>query len=115
MNPEPIIETNCTIEHEGRSYSAAGASLCPCPDSYWRGVVYVKPPAAVTDWHGNRIASALFGREYRGNFCTMRAVTFDWNGIRFHGRYCPDRSQAVGVRSTKRQNVSAYTFTDPAR
>lgn len=107
-----FIEENCTITHEGQEFTSGGAWLCDCSDGYRRGVVYAKPiirvaeghPAHghVTDWHGNKIADAMFGVPYRGNFCMMRSVAFELDGIKYTGRYAPDSSEAVRVRSTKR-------------
>jgi len=98
-----FIESDCSIQHNGQSFTAGGAHICDCSDGYRRGVVYVRPEAKeVTDWHGNKLATANFGRVYQGNFSRMQAVTFIHDGITFHGRYCPDWSQALRVRSTKR-------------
>jgi hypothetical protein len=107
MQPEPLIERDCKIEHEGRTYEAGGAFLAPCTDGYWRGMVYVGEECGrrlrtVTDWHGNVLATASLGPIYRRNFCRMQAVTFEWNGIKFHGRFCPDASESVRVRSTRK-------------
>ena len=111
-----FIESNCTITHDGREFSAGGSWLCDCSDGYRRGVVYVTNEhelphgwgqsrswaALVTTWHGEHIAFASLGPIYCGNYCRMRSVSFDLNGVTYVGRYCPDTSQAVRVRSTKR-------------
>lgn len=108
-----FVESDCTITHQGKSFTCGGAWIADCTDGRQRGVVYVKPekpecgrdryPFAchgiVTDWHGNKIAAAYFGNIYQGNYCRMRVVTFTHNGRRFSGRYCPDTSQAVRVTS----------------
>ena len=103
----PLIETDCTVTHDGQQYAAGGAVLAPCKDGRWRGAVYAHPPGhdrqaagSVTTWHGQRIAAAWFGRTYRGNFCRMRSVRFQWHGMTFAGRYCPDWAQVVRVRTT---------------
>lgn len=118
-----FIEEDCTVTHEGRSFTAGGAWLCDCTDGYRRGVVYTKPadpiqakpgditgPAPsyprrgiVTDWHGNKIADASFGHPYRGGFgAKMRTVRFTVDGVEYAGRYGCDWRDAVRVRSTKR-------------
>lgn len=120
-----FIETDCTIRHEGLKFTAGGAWMADCTDGYRRGAVYVRPNdpphdgprpyrsclrpcrGTVTDWHGNKIADARFGAEYFGPFCKMRAVSFTVDGVRFTGRYCPDWSQLVRVRSTKRVQPAA--------
>ena len=111
FNPrEPMaafIEATCVFTHEGRSYEAGGAWIADCTDGYSRGVVYVKPQrdghsdGAVTDWHGNFLAVAEYGPRFQGPFCRMRCVSFTFDGVRYYGRYCPDWSDAVRVRSTK--------------
>ena len=115
-----FVETGCTIAHEGQTFEAGGAWLADCSDGYRRGVVYAKPdthhnmgcksarepnaacPGQVTDWHGHTLARAYFGPVYRGNYCKMRSVTFTYGGVTYTGRYCPDTSLAVRVRSTKK-------------
>ena len=104
-----FVETDCMITHEGKTFESGGSYLVDCTDGYRRGVVYAKPIGTpnttgcpcVTTWHGEYIASAHFGREYRGNFCRMQSVSFTLDGVRYTGRYCPDWSQAVKVRSTR--------------
>jgi hypothetical protein len=129
MPEATFIEDDCTIEHEGRTFKSGGSWLCDCSDGYRRGVVYVKPPKIgydtthlrriiraggehprscygfVTTWHGEQIAGAGFGPIYQGNFCRMRAVTFTFEGVTFTGRYCPESSQAVRVKSTRKVPV----------
>lgn len=99
----PFIEENCEIELQGQKFESGGAFIAYCTDGYMRGVVYAKPELrAVTTWHGKLIAEASFGRTYQGNFCKMRSVLFEIDGIRFTGRYCPDWAQMIRVRSTKK-------------
>lgn len=98
-----FIEQDCTISHEGQQFTAGGAWLSPCSDGFWRGVVYADVQGRrVTDWHGNEIVLAEFGRVYHGNYCRMQAISFVVDGLRFAGRYCPDTGTAVRVRSTVR-------------
>ena len=95
-----FIETDCKIEHEGKSFESGGSFICECSDGYLRGIVYAKPEnKTVVTWHGEVIAKAIFGRIYQGNFCKMQSVSFDLNGKRFNGRYCPDWAQMVRVRA----------------
>ena len=111
-----FVEENCTIAHDGKEFTAGGAFVLDCTDGYRRAVVYAKPdthhtmgcrsarepqaacPGIVTDWHGNKIASASFGPIYRGNLCKMRSVSFTLDGVKFAGRYCPDWADCVRVR-----------------
>ena len=101
-----FVEKDCVIEHEGKKFESGGAFICLCTDGYIRGVVYsTMDQESVTTWHGEKIADAEYGPEYRGNFCKMQAVTFEHGGVKFHGRYCPDWSQMIRVRSTKKVGV----------
>ena len=81
--------------------------MCDCTDGYRRGVVYARPSSGiVTDWHGRVIASATFGRPYRGGFgARMRSVRFTVDGVTYTGRYGCDWAQAVRVRSTTKVSV----------
>jgi hypothetical protein len=98
-----FVEENCTITHEGKEFISGGAWIADCTDGYRRGVVYASPTKkCVTDWHGNKIADAVFGPIYQGNYCKMQSVSFIVDGVKFSGRYCPDWACAVRVRSTKR-------------
>jgi hypothetical protein len=98
-----FIEKNCKIEHEGKTFESGGSFIADCSDGFRRGVVYANPDKrVVTTWHGEPIAHAEYGRIYQGNFCKMQSVKFTYEGTLFIGRYCPDWSQMVRVRSTKR-------------
>ena len=102
-----FIETDCVVTHDGQSFAAGGAWIADCTDGIRRGVVYAKPErdghssGAVTDWHGNFLAVAEYGPRFQGPFCRMRCVSFTFDGVRYCGRYCPDWTNAVRVRSTK--------------
>ena len=117
-----FVEADCKIVHEGREFESGGAWICDCSDGYRRGVVYAKPAepshvgefcrirpieyprrGIVTDWHGTKIADAVFGVPYRGGFgAKMRSVRFTLGGVTFTGRYGCDWASAVRVRSTKK-------------
>lgn len=105
-----FIEDNCTIEHEGESFISGGAYLLQCTDRKYRGVVYVDVSnmknwrgyyhGKVTNWHGDFIADCRV-TYYQGNFCHMARLSFELDGRKFIGDYCPDWAQACKVRSTK--------------
>jgi hypothetical protein len=102
MKSQAFVEQNCTVKHEGQSFMSGGAYLLNCMDGIARGIVHADPSKGiVTTWHGKQIARAAFGPVYRGNFCRMQSVSFDFQGVRFTGRYCPDWASAVKVHSTK--------------
>jgi hypothetical protein len=102
MAKKAFVERGCTISHEGKRFTAGGAIIADCRDGYARGVVYASPKTgSVTDWHGKQLARASFGRPYRGNYCKMQSVTFDYGGAKFVGKWCPDTADMVRVKSTK--------------
>ena len=104
----PIVEAQCTISLRGIDYTASGSYFLLGTDHKYHGMVYVKPTAnsvkygqgTVTTWHGKTIAPMTF-TTYQGNFCTMRRVSFTWQGVKFVGDYCPDWADLCKVRSTK--------------
>lgn len=114
----PFVEQDCTIKHEGQEFTSRVEWICDCSDGCRRGVVYAKPDkmnhnwreamhfsasGIVTDWHGNKIADAIFGHPFRGGFgAKMRTVRFTLDGVTYAGRYGCDWSQAVRVRSTRK-------------
>jgi len=95
-----FIEKDCIFELDGKKFESGGAWIVPCSDGRFRGVVYEKEEY-VSTWHGEKIAPAKFGRVYRGKFCKMQSVSFTYEGKRFYGKYCPDWSQAIRVKSAK--------------
>ncbi len=40
----PMVETDCTISHNGKAFTSGGSWLCERADNpgHWVGVVYVK-------------------------------------------------------------------------
>lgn len=75
MNTTPYIEADCTITHEGRSFTAGGAVVT---DS--RIVAYPAEGGRLNDWHGNQIGT------YR-TISSRPAVFFghrSWIGERYY-------------------------------
>jgi hypothetical protein len=80
---ENFAETDCTITHAGRSYTANGAAISDA-----RIVCYIGNDNTVTDWHGNvigtyRVTSSrpavFFGRRsfYGSRYYYMRVTLHD--------------------------------------
>lgn len=76
----PFIETDCTVHHEGRAFTAGGAIVTED-----RLVAYPRPGGVLGDWHGNPIGTwrvissrpaVFFGRRsWMGDrYFYMRAV-----------------------------------------
>lgn len=99
-----FIESDCTIELDGKKFTSGGAWLAECSDGKMRGVVYIRNEhngyCDVGTWHGQKIANAKY-TDYRGNFCKMRRISFTRAGKVFVGDYCPDWADACKVRTTK--------------
>jgi hypothetical protein len=114
-------ETKCTFEFQGKQFTSGGAYILPCTDGKYRGVVYIVEKADqsqhalatmgegvtrlkslyATTWHGEIIAPLRSHTLYRGNFCKMARISFDYEGRRYVGDYCPDWASLCKVRSTK--------------
>ena len=96
-----FIDTDCTIELQGKEFTNDGAYICECTDGKLRGMVYLnEDKRAATTWHGNVLSDARW-TDYQGNFCNMRRVSFRYEGRNMIRDYCPDWSEVVKVRSTK--------------
>jgi hypothetical protein len=48
----PYIETNCTIEHNGRKFTCGGAFVSPT-----HLIAYPADNGRLNDWHGNQIGT----------------------------------------------------------
>lgn len=49
---QTFVETDCSIEHEGRTFTAGGASTS---DEYV--IAYAAADGVLTDWHGRQIGT----------------------------------------------------------
>ncbi len=49
---KPYVETDCTIRHEGRAYTAGGAVVTED-----RIAAYLAPDGVLTDWHGQPLGT----------------------------------------------------------
>lgn len=101
-----IAETNCTITHEGKSFSASGAWL-----TEQGGAVYIirrDNQLTVETWNGDLISANIqvvpewiqysrAGHPYR-----MRSIRFSVAGnICFSGRYSPDWAELCRVKRVR--------------
>lgn len=109
MPSQTFIETDCTIEHNRRIFSAGGASICGD-----RIVCYAKAPEntectrdwvpqygwTFTDWHGNKLGSGSVTSHWRiHSIWGTRMYAFDvtlTDGRRFHCRGQGDGMIATG-------------------
>jgi len=76
MTWNPIIETDCTITHEGHSSLVAAQCLLLALTASGAGVVYADEKRhVVTTWHGEVIAPAQFGASF-GTILAPTCATF---------------------------------------
>lgn len=81
---ETFIETDCTIEHNGRKFTAAGAFVS---DQYV--VAYVGKDWTLTDWHGNKLGNCHVSSSWRINSFRsdrMYQIYATINGVQYTGR-----------------------------
>lgn len=98
----PYIETDCTITHQGRQFSAGGAVVT---DTHL--IAYPVANGVLKDWHGNvlgtwrelsswRIRSYISGRMY--------SIEARVNGVRYVGRGCGE-GMILRAKRSPRQTV----------
>ena len=63
---ETYVEADCTIEHEGRRFTAGGAVVTPeHAIGYLEHPVEAGGPLAITSWHGRWLGTARIVRGWR--------------------------------------------------
>lgn len=98
-----FIEQECAVTFDnGQTFTSGGGWLMQRADNNkWEGVLYAtkhEEKSTVQSWDGKLRIPAYF-RDYRHNFGgTIRHVWFQWNNIRFYGKFCCDRSELVRVK-----------------
>jgi hypothetical protein len=95
-----FVEQDCTIELEGRKFTAGGAVVTP---EYVIG--YVKGDS-LTDWHGNVIGTVRVLSSWPiHSYISSRMYSFALyvNDVRYVGRGCGEGMIVKGKRS-KRQS-----------
>lgn len=84
-NQASYIESNCTIEHAGRTFESGGAII-----SEQFIIAYLGKSSILTDWHGSPIGQYRIlstwktPRSYISS--TMHSVECFVNGVRYVGR-----------------------------
>ena len=98
------IEQNCTVNFQGRKFTANGAFI-----GSNHAFVYVKTKQDqtidVTNWRGKKLGCGMIHKvwsrtyPYRGKV-TFYQVSFEIDGVRYSGRYSPDNGELVrGVKT----------------
>lgn len=94
-----FVEENCTITHEGKSFSSGGAYLIKNAKGKLEGILYQYPEHTIGDWKGSfKIPYVVLNRWIGnlGNKCEL--VSFEYLGKRFHGiNYSTDNQDLVRV------------------
>ncbi len=94
---EDFVEGNCTIEHEGRSFTAGDAYL-------YEGhvVAYLGKDGVLTTWHGEAVGTYRVVKTWKipGNILssTMSQVEAMIDGIVYTGRSCGEGMIYQGKR-----------------
>ena len=82
---ENFIEQDCTITHEGRSFTADGAVVTDA-----RLIAYLGKDGVLTDWHGNQIGTyrtvSTWKTPHSFLSSTMSAVHARVDGKTYKGR-----------------------------
>ena len=113
MTTFPIVETECTITHDGKDFTASGAMF----DLDRGGCLYVGEPTGrnylpypgmyvpygpLTTWHGERVGTYWATSVYRTNHdATITCISATIQGRDYYGRYGSDWSQLVHLRPAK--------------
>lgn len=95
-----FVETDCTIEFQGKKFTSGGSFIGKRIDNNkYEGIVYAEPETnEVTSWDGKLRIPAHFGKPFINNFgCKMQSVWFTYHGIRFYGLRGCDWRQDVKV------------------
>ena len=97
-----FIDTDCKIELDGKTFESGGAWIAERADNHkLSGLVYADDiKGVVTNWHGDKVIKATFGRVFRSNFGDRRrSVYFHYAGKCLFGIWHSiDFNQAVNVR-----------------
>jgi hypothetical protein len=98
----PYVEHGCTVQHEGRSFTAGGAVVTDD-----RIIAYPGKDGILQDWHGNAIGTWRVLSTWRTprSFLssTMSGIEARVNGVRYVGRGAGVGMIFRGRRSTRQQ------------
>lgn len=100
-----LLETNCDFTHDGRTFTANGATVTSEIACIYVSQVKGSANIRVTDWHGEVLGLGTITARWRqyhnaGYYC-MEAVKFKIDGITYSGRYSPDYGNFCRARRTK--------------
>lgn len=106
-NSGAFIDSECTITHNGKSYTQGGAWMMKRKDTgKFEGRVYHTEKNGrhfVQNWDGSFEVPAIVGRMWRSNMGDRRqSVWFKWNNRYFHGVHCSiDWTELFSAKETK--------------
>jgi hypothetical protein len=98
-----IIETGCTINIKGKSFTSGGSWLAQRKDNgKYEGYLYASPKTSeVTSWDGSLRIPARFGRVFQSNWVNNKRqyCWFTYEGINFIGiNYSIDWREDIFVK-----------------
>lgn len=94
---QAYVEQNCTIEHNGRTFTSGGAVVTPdyivayVGDFLLSGLTGQRDTRKLTDWHGNVIGTCTLASSWRINSYIsdrMYQIYATVDGRRYTGRGC---------------------------
>jgi hypothetical protein len=83
-----MVETKCTIEHEGKSFESGGSWLLKRADNgKMTGILYRQPNGMIGTWDSSQLVKATWGQPFMTNFgVKAQYCWFTWEGKHFIGR-----------------------------
>lgn len=101
---EQFIEQDCTITHEGHSFTSGGSWLMTnSKTGKMQGILYASPETnEVTSWDGSLRIPAYFGKVFQGNMSRRQYCWFTYAGKHFVGiNYSVDWQECISVKEIK--------------
>ena len=95
------VEQDCTIHHEGHSFTASGAIVT---DKFITG--YLGKAGILTDWHGKQIGTYNVLSSWPiHSYLTDRMYSVECfvDGVRYVGRGCGEGMSINAKRSTRKE------------
>lgn len=95
-----FVDTDCTIQIEGKSFAFGGAFIGKDKKGKYGGLVYAYPKEKmIGNWDGSIKVIAHYGREYTSNMGdTRQSIYFTYKGTNFYGIYYKSGSDIIRCR-----------------
>ena len=99
-----FIETDCTIEYDGKKFTSGGSWLMQnVKTGKYQGILYASPKTnEVTSWDGKLRIKAYFGKVFQGNMSKRQYCWFSYENHNFIGiNYSVDWQDCISVKEIK--------------